>query len=83
MSELDTPSVKTPADLLTTRELEVLVGIGEGLTVSQVAARHGLSVKTVSTYRGRTLQKLTDARVIERWTTAALIRYALKEGLVQ
>lgn len=69
-------------ELLTTREFEVLVGLGEGLTVTQLAARHGLSVKTVSTYRQRVLQKLTDAKVIQTWSTNALMRYALQNGLV-
>lgn len=68
---------------LSGRELDVLKAIGEGLSVSQAAERFGLSVKTVSTYRQRVLQKLTDAKVIDTWSTNALVRYALKEGLVQ
>lgn len=68
---------------LSPRETEVLSRIAEGLSVSQVADCLGLSVKTISTYRARVLQKLLDARLIECGTTTALIRYGLKSGLVQ
>lgn len=67
---------------LSPRELDVLRTMGEGKTVSQVAAVFGLSVKTVSTYRGRILDKLSECQAIESRTTAALIRYAIKSGLV-
>lgn len=77
-------SLPAPAHAcLSARELEVLRFIGEGKTVSEIAAVLGLSVKTVSTYRGRLLEKLDDAGVLEGYTTSALIRYAFKERLVQ
>lgn len=62
---------------LSSRELEVLSLLSKGRTVSQAATRLKLSVKTVSTYRTRLLEKLRLG------TTADLIRYAIDHGLVQ
>jgi two-component system, NarL family, invasion response regulator UvrY len=61
---------------LSERELEVLCMIAEGKTVGDIALRLCLSVKTISTYRERILEKLCLK------TTAEIIRYAIKEGLV-
>jgi DNA-binding NarL/FixJ family response regulator len=63
--------------LLSARELEVLSLLAKGRTVSQAAARLKLSVKTVSTYRSRLLEKL------RLQTTADLIRYAVDHRLVK
>jgi two-component system invasion response regulator UvrY len=62
---------------LSSRELEVLSFLAKGRTVSQAATRLKLSVKTVSTYRTRLLEKLRLG------TTADLIRYAIDHSLVQ
>ncbi len=62
---------------LSSRELEVLSWLAKGRTVSQVAARLKLSVKTVSTYRARLLQK------VNLETPADLIRYAVERQLVR
>ena len=59
------------------RELEVLSLLAKGRMVSQVAKRLKLSVKTVSTYRTRLLEKLRLG------TTADLIRYAVDHQLVR
>ncbi len=68
--------VTWPSASLSVRELEVLSLFAKGLTVSQVAKRLKLSVKTVSTYRSRLLEKLRLR------TTADLIRYAIDHQLV-
>jgi two-component system, NarL family, invasion response regulator UvrY len=47
-----------PHESLSVRELEVLSLLAKGRTVSQVVKRLKLSVKTVSTYRTRLLEKL-------------------------
>lgn len=65
-----------PHESLSVRELEVLTLVARGRTVSQVAKRLKLSVKTVSTYRTRVLEKLGLG------TTADLIRYAVDHHLV-
>jgi two-component system, NarL family, invasion response regulator UvrY len=62
---------------LSAREMEVLVLLARGRTASQVAAKLRLSVKTVSTYRTRLLDKLGLK------TTADLIRYAVDHRLVR
>ena len=62
---------------LSERELEVLVLIAQGRSVKHIAQSLTLSVKTVSTYRARLLDKLQFR------TTAELIRYALDHRLVE
>ena len=61
---------------LSEREREVLVRIAQGQSLKNIAQSLILSVKTVSTYRGRLLDKL------QLTTTAELIRYALEHHLV-
>ncbi len=63
-------------ELLSDREFQVLRMIASGMTVKQIADEISLSVKTVSTYRARILEK-TGMK-----TTAELIRYALQSQLV-
>jgi DNA-binding NarL/FixJ family response regulator len=65
-----------PHDSLSDREYQVLRMLGSGQTVSDVARDLRLSVKTVSTYRMRVLQKL-DMR-----TNAELMRYAIENRLL-
>ena len=64
-----------PHDLLSRREYEVLVLLGEGKPVSAIAEELSLNVKTVSTYRSRILEKM------KMQTTGELIGYAVREGL--
>jgi two-component system invasion response regulator UvrY len=61
---------------LTERELEVLVLLAQGRSVKHIAQSLTLSIKTISTYRARLLDKLQLA------TTAELIRYAVDHHLV-
>jgi DNA-binding NarL/FixJ family response regulator len=63
-------------ELLSDREFQVLRMIASGKTVKEMAEELSLSVKTVSTYRGRILEK-TGMK-----TNAELIRYALESQLV-
>ncbi len=65
----------SPHDRLSDRELEVLRLLGQGKTVSMIADSMALSVKTVSTYRTRILEKLN------LHTTADLMRYAIEYRL--
>lgn len=62
---------------LSERELEVLVSIAQGRSIKHIAQSLTLSVKTVSTYRSRILDKL------QLRTTVELIRYALDHHLVE
>lgn len=71
------PNADKPAsERLSDRELQVLRMMGAGRSVSEVADDLSLSVKTVSTYRSRILEK-TGMK-----NTGQLIRYALEKGLV-
>ena len=62
---------------LSGREFEVLVLLAQGQSVKHIAQSLTLSIKTVSTYRARLLDKLQLS------TTAELIRYALDHHLVE
>jgi len=64
-------------DLLSAREREVLVLLAEGLAIKEVAARLGLSVKTVDAHRSRLMSKLG---LHDR---SELIRYAIRKKLIE
>jgi len=66
----------SPHEKLSDREFDVMRGIASGETVGEIAARMHLSVKTVSTYRTRLLEKMGME------TNAELTRYAISNGLV-
>lgn len=68
---------RQPHERVTDREYQVLVRIASGKTLTQVAEELNLSVKTVSEYRKRLLDKMR----LE--STAELIRYGVEHGLVQ
>jgi DNA-binding NarL/FixJ family response regulator len=62
---------------LTTRELEVLRLMADGLSTKQIAARLQVSFKTAACHRYRVLQKLcVDSTVVA-------VRRAIREGIVQ
>jgi DNA-binding NarL/FixJ family response regulator len=64
-------------ETLSDREYEVLRMVASGQTVSEVAEALALSVKTVSTYRTRILEKMGMK------TNAELTHYAIKNRLVE
>jgi DNA-binding NarL/FixJ family response regulator len=63
-------------ETLSDREYQALRMLGSGRTVSEISEELGLSVKTVSTYRARVLQKLGMR------TNAELMRYVMENGLL-
>ena len=69
-------TVTTPHEALSDREYQVLRMVGSGNTVSDIARDLGLSVKTISTYRARVLEKLGMR------TNAELMRYAIENSLL-
>ena len=73
--ELSTPADGPPHERLSERELEVLRQIGSGKTVGEISRDLCLSVKTVSTYRTRLLEKMGMR------TNAQLTAYAVRHGL--
>ncbi len=62
--------------VLTTREVEVLKHIAEGMTNQQIADKLFISVRTVDTHRTNMMQKL------DIHDTAGLVRYAIEKGVV-
>ena len=71
------PDAKGPLHgALSDREFQVFKLIAEGKSVSDIAERLNLSVKTVSTHKANILQKMNMT------TQAELIRYAINERLV-
>jgi DNA-binding NarL/FixJ family response regulator len=62
-------------ELLSEREFAVLVALGSGESVRDIARELGLSPKTVSTYRTRLLEKLGLG------TNGDLVRYVREQGL--
>lgn len=69
-------SEEAPHLALSNREFEVLRMIASGKTVSEIAQKISLSVKTISTYRARILEKMGMK------TNAELTHYAIKNNLV-
>jgi DNA-binding NarL/FixJ family response regulator len=67
---------KEPHEILSTREYQVLCPIASGKTVSEIADQLSLSVKTISTYRSRILEK------IQLKNNAELTTYAIRNQLV-
>jgi two-component system invasion response regulator UvrY len=74
---MDSSSERAPHESLSDREFEVLRLLASGMTPTEIADKLCLSVKTVSTYRTRVLEKMSMK------TNADLMRYALKAGLVE
>lgn len=62
---------------LSERELQVFLRLAAGETIGHLADSLSLSVKTVSTYRSRVMEKLQLA------SNSDLTYYALKNGLIQ
>jgi len=76
LDALDVDPDEDPHAALSDREYQVLRLIASGITVGGIAERLSLSVKTVSTYRSRLLQKMGMSN------NAEITRYALENGLV-
>jgi two-component system, NarL family, invasion response regulator UvrY len=64
-----------PHEILSDREYDVLCRLGRGQTVGEIAADLSLSVKTVSTYRARILEKMGMSN------NAQLMRYVMEQGI--
>lgn len=75
-SQLRRPKGKRDGlDSLSQREFDVLRLIGSGATLQECAKQLGVSVSTVSTYRGRILEKLNLS------STSDLVRFAIESKM--
>lgn len=76
-ADLDRDSSKPLHEGLSDREYDVMLRIASGKTVSEIAEEIHLSVKTISTYRARTLEKMGMKN------NADLTQYGMREKLVE
>lgn len=74
---LDGSAAKLPHEQLSEREFQVFLRLAKGETIGHMADSMSLSVKTVSTYRTRVMEKMSLA------SNSDLTYYALKNGLIQ
>jgi DNA-binding NarL/FixJ family response regulator len=75
-SDLREGSDQPPHARLSTREFQILCKLAAGRSVSEIGKELRLSVKTISTYRTRILEKMNFT------TNADLTAYALKNGII-
>ncbi|MBI1823832.1 MAG: response regulator transcription factor [Nitrospirae bacterium] len=76
VQDLRLDSEKPFHELLSDREYQVMCLIAEGKSIKQIAEQMVLSIKTVSTYRSRILEKM------KMKTNADLIQYGIRNKLV-
>lgn len=76
VNELNGDEVAPTHNILSDREFEVMRMIASGKTVTQISEELNLSVKTVSTYRTRILEKM------HFHDNADITQYVLKNGLL-
>lgn len=76
-ASLNGPGANAPHETLSDREYQVMRLIALGRSVKEIAFELSLSVKTISTYRTRIMEK-TKLK-----TNAEIIRYAVQEKLVE
>jgi DNA-binding NarL/FixJ family response regulator len=67
---------QSPHETLSDREYQIMLFIASGKTVTQIAKELSLSIKTISTYRSRILEKMIMKN------NAELTYYAIKNQLV-
>jgi DNA-binding NarL/FixJ family response regulator len=75
-SEFEADSEKPLHDILSDREYQVLRMIAAGKTVKHIAKELSLSIKTVSTYRTRIMEKM------KMKTNAEVMHYVIKHQLL-
>jgi DNA-binding NarL/FixJ family response regulator len=71
------PSASNSSDFLTDREREILQLVAESHSTREIAAKLGISIKTVDNHRTNLMRKLNLHDV------ASLTRYALEVGLIE
>jgi DNA-binding NarL/FixJ family response regulator len=77
IKQLHRPETDLPHARLTAREFQIFQLLVEGHTVNDISRTLTLSNKTISTHKANILQKM------EILTTAGLVYYALKHGLIE
>lgn len=75
--DLEISPDRPPYETLSDREYQVMCMIASGKTLKEIADTLSLSIKTISTYRSRILEKMNMK------TNAELTHYAIKNRLVE
>jgi DNA-binding NarL/FixJ family response regulator len=75
--ELGTDPTRLPHELLSDREYQVMMMLAAGKSVSEIGLELCLSVKTISTYRARIMEKMNLKK------NAELTLYAVQQHLLQ
>ena len=73
---INVDSTKKPHELLTNRELDIFKLLAEGKTLTQIAHSLSSALTTVSTHRGRIMEKLGLT------TNSELTRYAIAHNII-
>jgi DNA-binding NarL/FixJ family response regulator len=76
IATLDEPTDKPLHELLSDREHEVMRMIAAGVPLTEIGERLHVSVKTISSYRTRVMEKM------QMKTNSELTRYAITRGLI-
>jgi DNA-binding NarL/FixJ family response regulator len=77
VTELDADHDQPLHAQLSEREFQIFCKLATGKSVSEIARELSLSVKTVSTYRTRVLEKMSLR------SNADITAYALRNGLIE
>jgi DNA-binding NarL/FixJ family response regulator len=75
-SRFDESIARPPHEALSDRELEVMLMIAGGISLTEIANRMRVSAKTVSSYRARLMEKM------QMTSNAEVTRYAVTHGLI-
>jgi DNA-binding NarL/FixJ family response regulator len=75
--EIAAPGRSTAVAPLTSREVQVLALVADGKSTKEVASLLQISYKTADSHRSRIMEKLGVHE------TASLVRYAVRQGIVQ
>lgn len=73
---IDKSEMLSPHEILSERELQVFMMIARGKSLVEISKDLSISIKTVSTYRARILEKLNLQN------NAEIINYAIRHGLI-
>lgn len=76
-ADLEIDSEKQPHETLSNREYQVMCMISSGKTLTEIAEDLCLSIKTISTYRARILEKM------DMNNNAELTHYAIQNHLIE
>jgi len=74
---LEAGSEKLPHEILSDREHQIIIQIAAGRTVKQIADELSLSIKTVSTYRTRAMNKMNMK------SNSEIMHYVIKNKLAE